>query len=165
MTNHSFRARNLQGLKYNRYRAIGFKTTWKNKYKQTDMISAQLAKDCRKQLLVERIDSSFRFLNGQLFRFMKLPGQWWQCLKMVAFSFAPNLPVWKWLMRRTWGEVMDLVLEKSIEDPYNWYLRAWWFLNMISCRGLQNDLKLLKRLSAEWEKWSEDPKLEVFVGI
>jgi hypothetical protein len=82
-----------QGLKYNRYRAIGFlKPHKKNKYKQADMISAQLAK-IMKTLLVKRIDSSFFAFKQSLFRFMKATEAMVTMFENGRIFIAPNLPV------------------------------------------------------------------------
>jgi superfamily II DNA/RNA helicase len=66
------------------------------------------------------------------------------------------------IKKRKEEELMDLVLDMSIEDP-----------TIDICEpddvefdflpGLQHDLKLHKELSAEWEKVNEDPKLDVFI--
>jgi SNF2 family DNA or RNA helicase len=151
-----------QGLKYNRYRAIGFlKPHKKNKYKQADMISAQLAK-IMKTLLVKRIDSSFFAFKQSLFRFMKATEAMVTMFENGRIFIAPNLPVSDMINEGREEELMDLVLEKSIEDPTIDICEPDDF-EYDFLPGLQNDLKLLKDLSAEWEKVNEDPKLEVFV--
>ncbi len=151
-----------QGLKYNRYRAIGFlKPHKKNKYKQADMISAQLAK-IMKTLLVKRIDSSFFAFKQSLFRFTKATEAMVTMFENGRIFIAPNLPVSDMINEGREEELVDLVLEKSIEDPTIDICEPDDF-EYDFLPGLQNDLKLLKELSAEWEKVSEDPKLEVFV--
>lgn len=151
-----------QGLKYNRYRAIGFlKPHKKNKYKQADMISAQLAK-IMKTLLVKRIDSSFYAFKQSLFRFMKATEAMVTMFENGRIFIAPNLPVSDMINEGKEEELMDLVLEKSIEDPTIDICEPDDF-EYDFLPGLQNDLKLLKELSAEWEKVIEDPKLEVFI--
>ncbi|HPN68006.1 MAG TPA: helicase-related protein [Saprospiraceae bacterium] len=150
------------GLKYNRYRAIGFlKPHKKIKYKQADMISAQLAK-IMKTLLVKRIDSSFYAFKQSLFRFMKATEAMVTMFENGRIFIAPNLPVSDMINEGREEELMDLVLEKSIEDPTIDICEPDDF-EYDFLTGLQNDLKLLKELSAEWEKVNEDPKLEVFV--
>jgi superfamily II DNA/RNA helicase/HKD family nuclease len=151
-----------QGLKYNRYRAIGFlKPHKKNKYKQADMISAQLAK-IMKTLLVKRIDSSFYAFKQSLFRFMKATEAMVTMFENGRIFIAPNLPVSDMINEGREEELMELVLEKSIEDPTIDICEPDDF-EYDFLPGLQNDLKLLKDLSAAWEKINEDPKLEVFV--
>ena len=151
-----------QGLKYNRYRAIGFlKPHKKNKYKQADMISAQLAK-IMKTLLVKRIDSSFFAFKQSLFRFMKATEAMVTMFENGRIFIAPNLPVSDMINEGREEELMDLVLEKSIEDPTIDICEPDDF-EYDFLHGLQHDLKLLKELSKEWEKVNEDPKLEVFI--
>jgi superfamily II DNA/RNA helicase/HKD family nuclease len=150
------------GLKYNRYRAIGsLKQPKKGKYKQADMISEQLAK-IMKTLLVKRMDSSFFAFKQSLFRFMKATEAMVTMFEKGRIFIAPNLPVSDMINEGREEELMDLVLEKSIEDPTIDICEPDDF-EYDFLPGLQNDLKLLKELSAEWEKVSEDPKLEVFV--
>lgn len=151
-----------KGLRYNRYRAIGFlKPHKKSKYKQADMISAQLAQ-IMKTLLVKRIDSSFYAFKQSLYRFMKATEAMVTMFDNGRIFIAPNLPVSQMINDGLEEELMELVLEKSIEDPtidicepddfeYDFLI------------GLQHDLKLLKDLSEEWSKIDEDPKLEVFI--
>lgn len=151
-----------QGLKYNRYRAIGFlKPHKKSKYKQADMISAQLAK-IMKSLLVKRIDSSFYAFKKSLYRFMRATEAMVTMFENGRIFIAPNLPVSDMINDGREEELMELVLEKSIEDPTIDICGPDDF-EYDFLPGLQNDLELLKDLSAEWEKINADPKLEVFV--
>jgi len=151
-----------QGLKYNRYRAIGFlKRPKKDKYKQADMISAQLAK-IMKTLLVKRIDSSFYAFTRSLERFLSATEAMVKMFENGKIFIAPNLPVTDMINEGKEEELMDLVLERSIEDPtidicepddfeYDFF------------PGLKHDLKLLRELYGEWIKVKEDPKLDVFI--
>ncbi len=151
-----------RGLKYNRYRAIGFlKPHKKAKYKQADMISAQLAK-IMKTMLVKRIDSSFFAFKQSLFRFTKATEAMVTMFENGRIFIAPNLPVSEMINDGKEEELLDLVLERSIEDPtidicepddfeYDFF------------PGLKHDLDLLTKLSEAWEKVTEDPKLEVFI--
>ncbi|WP_181304361.1 helicase-related protein [Rufibacter sp. XAAS-G3-1] len=151
-----------EGLTYNRYRAIGFlKPHKKNKYKQADMISAQLAK-IMKTLLVKRIDSSFHAFKKSLHRFMKATEAMVTMFENGKIFIAPNLPVSDMINEGREEELLNLVLEQSIEDPtieicepddfeYNFF------------PGLQKDLQLLQGLCGEWAKVKQDPKLEVFI--
>lgn len=151
-----------QGLKYNRYRAIGFlKPHKKNKYKQADMISAQLAK-LMKTLLVKRIDSSFYAFKQSLTRFTKATEAMVTMFENGRIFIAPNLPVSDMINEGREEELMDLVLEKSIEDPTIDICEPDDF-EYDFLPGLQHDLELLKDLSEAWGSVDEDPKLEVFV--
>lgn len=151
-----------QGLKYNRYRAIGFlKPHKKHKYKQADMISAQLAK-LMKTLLVKRIDSSFYAFKQSLKRFTKATEAMVTMFENGRIFIAPNLPVSDMINEGREEELMDLVLEKSIEDPTIDICEPDDF-EYDFLPGLQHDLKLLKELSEAWESINEDPKLEVFI--
>lgn len=151
-----------QGLKYNRYRAIGFlKPHKKHKYKQADMISAQLAK-LMKTLLVKRIDSSFYAFKQSLTRFTKATEVMVTMFENGRIFIAPNLPVSDMINEGKEEELMELVLEKSIEDPTIDICEPDDF-EYDFLPGLQHDLKLLKDLSEAWASVDEDPKLEVFV--
>jgi len=151
-----------QGLKYNRYRAIGFlKPHKKNKYKQADMISAQLAK-IMKTLLVKRIDSSFYAFKQSIFRFMMATQAMVTMFENGRIFIAPDLPVSDMINDGREEELIELVLEKSIEDPTIDICEPDDF-EYDFLTGLQYDLKLLKELSEEWEKINKDPKLDVFI--
>lgn len=151
-----------QGLKYNRYRAIGFlKPHKKIKYKQADMISAQLAK-IMKTLLVKRIDSSFFAFKQSLYRFMKATEAMVTMFDNGRVIIAPNLPVSDMINEGKEEELMELVMEKSIEDPTIDICEPDDF-EYDFLPGLKHDLSLLQDLSKAWAEVSEDPKLEVFV--
>lgn len=151
-----------QGLKYNRYRAIGFlKPHKKNKYKQADMISAQLAK-IMKTLLVKRIDSSFYAFKQSIFRFMKSTEAMVTMFNNGRIFIAPNLPVSDMINDGKEEELISLIIEKSIEDPTIDVCEPDDF-EYDFLPGLKNDLKLLQELVEEWDKITEDPKLEIFV--
>lgn len=151
-----------QGLKYNRYRAIEFlKPHKKNKYKQADMISAQLAK-IMKILLVKRIDSSFYAFKQSLFRFLKATQAMVTMFENGRIFIAPNLPVSDMINEDKEEELLELVLERSIEDPTIDICEPDDF-EYDFLPGLKHDYKLLQELSSEWEKVKEDPKLEVFI--
>ncbi len=151
-----------KGLTYNRYRAISFlKPHKKIKYKQADMISAQLAK-IMKTLLVKRIDSSFYAFKQSLFRFMKATEAMVTMFENGRIFIAPNLPVSDMINEDKEEELMDLILEKSIEDPTIDICEPDDFENVF-LTGLRRDLKLLQELNSDWEKVDEDPKLNVFV--
>ncbi|WP_205503837.1 helicase-related protein [Rufibacter psychrotolerans] len=152
----------IKGLRYNRYRAIGFlKPHKKAKYKQADMISAQLAK-IMKTLLVKRIDSSFYAFKQSLHRFMRATEAMVTMFENGKIYIAPNLPVSDFINEGREEELLEIILEQSIEDPtieicepddfeYDFF------------PGLVHDLKLLKELDQDWQLVEEDPKLEVFV--
>ncbi len=151
-----------QGLTYNRYRAIGFlKQPKKSKYKQADMISGQLAR-IMKTLLVKRIDSSFFAFKQSLERFMLATKAMVTMFENGKIYIAPNLPVSDMINEGKEEELLNLIIEKSMEDPTIEICEPDDFeYNFLS--GLKNDYELLKDLNNDWKKITEDPKLEVFV--
>ncbi|BDX37689.1 ATP-dependent helicase [Tenuifilaceae bacterium CYCD] len=152
-----------QGLTYNRYRAIGFlKQPKKSKYKQADMISGQLAR-IMKTLLVKRIDSSFFAFKQSLERFMLATKAMVTMFENGKIYIAPNLPVSDMINDGKEEELLNLIIEKSMEDPTIEICEPDDFeYNFLP--GLKNDYELLKDLNNDWKKITEDPKLEVFVG-
>jgi len=151
-----------EGLKYNRYRAIGFlKPHKKSKYKQADMISAQLAK-IMKTLLVKRIDSSFYAFKQSLSRFLNATDAMVKMFENGRIFIAPNLPVSDMINDGREEELMDLVLEKSIEDPTIDICEPDDF-EYDFLPGLKHDQRLLQELSTAWGEVKEDPKLDVFI--
>lgn len=151
-----------QGLTYNRYRAIGFlKQPKKSKYKQADMISGQLAR-IMKTLLVKRIDSSFFAFKQSLERFMLATKAMVTMFENGKIYIAPNLPVSDMINEGKEEELLNLIIEKSMEDPTIEICEPDDFeYNFLP--GLKNDYELLKDLNNDWKKIIEDPKLEVFV--
>lgn len=151
-----------QGLTYNRYRAIGFlKQPKKSKYKQADMISGQLAR-IMKTLLVKRIDSSFFAFKQSLERFMLATKAMVTMFENGKIYIAPNLPVSDMINEGKEEELLNLILEKSMEDPTIEICEPDDFeYNFLP--GLKNDYELLKDLNNDWKKIIDDPKLEVFV--
>lgn len=151
-----------QGLTYNRYRAIGFlKQPKKSKYKQADMISGQLAR-IMKTLLVKRIDSSFFAFKQSLERFMIATKAMVTMFENGKIYIAPNLPVTNMINEGKEEELLNLIIEKSVDDPTIEICEPDDFeYNFLP--GLKNDYELLKDLNNDWQKITEDPKLEVFV--
>ncbi len=151
-----------QGLTYNRYRAIGFlKQPKKSKYKQADMISGQLAR-IMKTLLVKRIDSSFFAFKQSLERFMLATKAMVTMFENGKIYIAPNLPVTDMINEGKEEELLNLIIEKSVDDPTIEICEPDDFeYNFLP--GLKNDYELLKDLNNDWQKITEDPKLEVFI--
>ena len=151
-----------QGLTYNRYRAIGFlKPYKKNKYKQADMISSQLAR-IMKTLLVKRIDSSFFAFKQSLERFMMATKAMVTMFENGKIYIAPNLPVSDMINEGKEEELLNLIIEKSIDDPTIEICEPDDFeYNFLP--GLKNDFELLKDLRKDWLEIVEDPKLDVFI--
>lgn len=151
-----------QGLTYNRYRAIGFlKQPKKSKYKQADMISGQLAQ-IMKTLLVKRIDSSFFAFKQSLERFMLATKAMVTMFENGKIYIAPNLPVSDMINEGKEEELLNLIIEKSVDDPTIEICEPDDFeYNFLP--GLKNDYELLKDLNNDWQKITEDPKLDVFV--
>lgn len=151
-----------QGLKYFRYQAIRFlKPHKKEKYKQADMISEQLAK-IMKTMLVKRIDSSFYAFKQSLFRFFKATEAMITMFDNGKIYIAPNLPVSDMINNEQEEELLELILEKSIEDPTIDICEPDDF-EYDFLPGLKQDYMLLKELNAEWQQVKEDPKLDVFI--
>lgn len=151
-----------QGLTYNRYRAIGFlKQPKKSKYKQADMISGQLAR-IMKTLLVKRIDSSFFAFKQSLERFLMATKAMVTMFENGKIYIAPNLPVSDMINEGKEEELLNLIIEKSIDDPTIEICEPDDFeYNFLP--GLKNDYELLKDLNKDWVKIIEDPKLDVFI--
>lgn len=151
-----------QGLTYNRYRAIGFlKQPKKSKYKQADMISGQLAR-IMKTLLVKRIDSSFFAFKQSLERFLMATKAMVTMFENGEIYIAPNLPVSDMINEGKEEELLNLIIEKSIDDPTIEICEPDDFeYNFLP--GLKNDYELLKDLNKDWVKIIEDPKLDVFI--
>lgn len=152
-----------KGLKYRRYQAIAFlKPHKKQKYQQADMISGQLTR-IMKTLLVKRIDSSFYAFKQSLHRFMKATEAMVSMFEKGRIFIAPNLPVSEMVNDEREDELMEMVLEQSVNDPT---------IDVCSpddfepefLPGLKHDYELLKELDVAWKKVTSDPKLEKFIS-
>jgi superfamily II DNA/RNA helicase len=75
---------------------------------------------------------------------------------------APNLPVSDFINEGKEEELLELIIEKSIEDPTIDICEPDDF-EYDFLPGLKNDYELLKSLNKEWSKIEDDPKLEIFV--
>jgi superfamily II DNA/RNA helicase/HKD family nuclease len=151
-----------EGLTYNRYRAIGFlKPHLKNKYKQADMISSQLAK-IMKTLLVKRIDSSFFAFKMSLERFMQATKAMVTMFENGKIYIAPNFPVSDMINQGKEDELETLLIEKSLDDPTIEICEPDDFEHPF-LHGLKSDYDLLKQLHKKWQKVTDDPKLEMFI--
>lgn len=75
---------------------------------------------------------------------------------------APNLPVSDLINEEREEELLELIIEKSIEDPTIDICEPDDF-EYDFLPGLKNDYELLKSLNKEWIKIGDDPKLEIFI--
>src|SRR5690606_18460570 len=151
-----------EGLTYNRYRAIAFlKPHKKNKYQKADMVSTQLAK-IMKVLLVKRIDSSFHAFKQSLERFLKATKAMVTMFENGKIYIAPNLPVSDYINEGREEELLDLIINKSQDDPTIEICEPDDFESSFR-KGLERDYAILKELHNDWSSIKDDPKLEVFI--
>ncbi|MCA0230138.1 MAG: phospholipase D-like domain-containing protein [Bacteroidetes bacterium] len=151
------------GLTYNRYRAIGFLTPpKKQKYKKADMIATQLAK-IMKTMLVKRIDSSFHAFKSSLGRFLQANQAMITMFEQGRIFIAPNLPVSEYINDGKEDELLDLVLERQLNDPTIEICAPDDFVVGFES-GLKQDQDILTQLVTLWEAIGDkDPKLDTFV--
>ncbi len=152
------------GLTYNRYRAIGFlRQPKKQKYQKADMIATQLAK-IMKTMLVKRIDSSFHAFKASLGRFLEANRAMITMFEQARIFIAPNLPVSEYINDDRGDELLDLVLERQLEDQTIEICTPDDFEAGFES-GLKQDQEILTKLVALWEAiGDEDPKLDTFVA-
>lgn len=153
----------IEGLTYNRYRAIGFLTPAKKaKYQNADLISSQLAK-IMKTLLVKRIDSSFHAFKKSLTRFRNATEAMIRMFENNQIIIAPNLHVNEYIMEDREDELLALALEQQLTDPTIEICTVDEFSSEL-LEGLQKDLKTLNHLHSEWHAVEQDPKLDEFLA-
>lgn len=149
-------------LTYSRYRAIAFlKPHKKIKYKKAEMISTQLAM-IMKTMLVKRIDSSFHAFKQSLKRFMEANDAMLRMFENGKIFIAPNLPVNEYINSDKEDELLELILEKQIEDPSIEICEPDDF-EVGFLDGLKHDAEILRDLNKQWQAVEEDPKLETFI--
>ncbi|MBA4852003.1 helicase-related protein [Emticicia sp. BO119] len=149
-------------LTYSRYRAISFlKPHKKAKYKKADIISGQLAM-IMKTLLVKRIDSSFFAFKQSIKRFLEANVAMIKMFEKGKIFIAPNLPINDYINSDREDELLELILEKQIEDPSIEICEPDDFeKNFID--SLKHDTQILTELNERWKAVEEDPKLDVFL--
>jgi len=133
----------------------------KSKYHQPEMVSDQLAK-IMKTLLVKRIDSSFFAFKQSLGRFKESTKAMVTMFENGKIYIAPNLPVSDYINEGKEEELLDIILQKSHEDPTIEICEPDDFEPGFKT-GLFNDYKILCELEADWLKVGDDPKLEKFI--
>lgn len=149
-------------LTYARYRAISFlKPHKKAKYRKADMISTQLAM-IMKTLLVKRIDSSFFAFKQSIKRFLEANEAMVKMFENGKIFIAPNLPINEYINSDREDELLEIILEKQIEDPSIEICEPDDFEQGFK-ESLQHDTRILRDLNQRWQSVSEDPKLDVFL--
>lgn len=150
-----------KGLTYNRYKAIGNLIGHKkNKYKNADLVSTQLA-FIMKTMLVKRIDSSFFAFKQSLHRFYDATNAMLQMFKNNRIYIARNYPVNNYINENKEEELIAILTDLADTDPTIEICTAQDFEPGF-ITGLKNDKELLQELVKEWEAITQDPKLDIF---
>ena len=149
-------------LKYFRYQAIKYLVgDKKKKYPKADMVSIQLA-GIMKTLLVKRIDSSFEAFKQSLRRYRDANRVMLDMFEKGTIYIAPNLHVNELLMDNREDELIKQIDEAKYNDPTIEICSPEDF-DPTFVIILKEDDKLLESLVSEWDKVSQDPKLDEFV--
>lgn len=148
-------------LKYFRYQAIKYLVSGKKKkYPKADMVSIQLA-GIMKTLLVKRIDSSFEAFKQSLRRYRDANRVMLDMFEKGTIYIAPNLNVNELLMADKEDELIKQIDEARYTDPTIEICTPEEF-DPLFIKGLQDDGDILEDLVTEWDKITQDPKLEEF---
>lgn len=149
-------------LKYFRYQAIKYLiSSKKKKYPKADMVSIQLA-GIMKTLLVKRIDSSFEAFKQSLRRYRDANRVMLDMFEKGTIYIAPNLHVNELLIADKEDELIKQIDEARYTDPTIEICTPGDFDPQF-IKGLQEDGDILEDLVVEWDKITQDPKLEEFV--
>lgn len=149
-------------LKYFRYQAIKYLvSSKKKKYPKADMVSIQLA-GIMKTLLVKRIDSSFEAFKQSLRRYRDANRVMLDMFEKGTIYIAPNLHVNELLMADKEDELIKQIDEARYTDPTIEICTPGDFDPQF-IKGLQDEGDILEGLVVEWDKITQDPKLEEFV--
>ncbi len=148
-------------INYYRYQAIRYlredlRDTY---YDQAVLVSKSLA-GIMKTLMVKRLESSFHAFRITLNNLLVSTQRMIQMFENNKILIAPDLNINELIEKGfSMEEIEDLINELSIEKPKNnIFVKA--DFEEILIEGLKKDEKLLKELSDEWEKVTEDPKIE-----
>lgn len=150
-----------KGLTYNRYQAIKFlKPHKKSKYQKADMISTQLA-FIMKTMLVKRIDSSFFAFKQSINRFYDATNAMVKMFDNDRIYIAPNLSINDYINDDKEEELISILTDLADTDPTIEICNSDDFEPGF-ITGLKKDKELLDELVSEWNKITQDPKLDVF---
>lgn len=150
-----------KGLTYNRYQAIKFlKPHKKSKYQKADMISTQLA-FIMKTMLVKRIDSSFFAFKQSLNRFYDATNAMVKMFDNDRIYIAPNLGVNDYINEDKEEELISILTDLADTDPTIEICNSDDFEPGF-ITGLKKDKELLDELVSDWNKITQDPKLDIF---
>ncbi len=150
------------GIQYFRYQAIRFlKPDFKQKYKQADMISDQLAK-IMKTLLVKRIDSSFHAFKMSLNRYHQANLAMIKMFENDRIFIAPDLKVSEYILEDREEELIELMENATDPDQIRQFSKEDFESNYY--KGLINDQEILDQLTARWREVIDDPKYDEFLS-
>ncbi len=148
-------------INYYRYQAIRFlnedlRDTY---YDQAVLVSKSLA-GIMKTLMVKRLESSFHAFRITLNNLLVSTQRMIQMFENDSILIAPDLNINELIEKGfSMEEIESIINELSIEKPKNNIFKRVDF-EEIFLEGLKKDEKLLNELSKEWDKITEDPKLE-----
>jgi len=146
---------------YYRYRAIEFlvRAEDRNIYGNVGSISARLASIMR-TMLVKRLESSFKAFRESIRRFQSACANMIEMFEKNRIFVAPDLDVNKMLEE---GLTDDQILEKiEAKGGNNREFKSDAF-NEDFMKRLNSDKKKIDRLVKQWDKVTNDPKLESFI--
>lgn len=152
-----------QGLGYFRYQAIAYLKSEEHRelYDNASRISTQLA-HIMKTLLIKRLESSFEAFRATLGRFAQRNQAMIGMFERDKVYIAPDLDVNRYLDEDREDELEELIAALNADSPNNQVLRAKDF-EAEFLPGLQADQQILNELCSQWDKVSQDPKLERFM--
>ncbi len=148
---------------YYRYQAIRFLKDEKREayYDQAILVSKALA-GIMKTMMIKRLESSFHAFGITLNNLLRSTERMIEMFENDKVFIAPDLNVNELIEKGfSMEEIENLILDLSIESPKNNIFYADDF-EPFFIEGLNKDRLLLKELADEWEKVTEDPKLDAF---
>ncbi len=149
------------GLQYMRYRALEYLVAEKRAmYAHAKLISNQLAA-IMKTLLLKRMDSSFVAFKGTLDKFLSSSQVMMKMIENNRIIIAPNIDIGEYILNDNEEELLTKIVDLSLTDPTILICTCDDFEHgFIS--GIKHDHEILTQLVKDWEKVTEDPKLDTF---
>lgn len=151
-------------VKYHRYQAIRFlnEELRETYYDQAVLISKSLAA-IMKTLMVKRLESSFHAFRISLRNLTVATARMIEMFERDKIFIAPDKSVNELMDKGlSFEEIEEIIQVLNLENPKNNVFKATDF-DPEFLIGLRKDLHLLEELGREWEKVTEDPKLETFI--
>ncbi|KAA0441518.1 MAG: helicase [Candidatus Thioglobus sp.] len=151
------------GLLHTRYRALHYlKPEFKQKYIRADFIAERLVA-IMKTLLLKRMDSSFYAFKETLNRFIQSSEIMLKMIDNNKIIIAPNINISDYILNDKEEQLAELLFNESLTIDPNINIRSCDDMEAGFVAGVKHDYKMLQELKSDWDKITNDPKIDEFL--